>query len=347
MINKISKRQMKKKQSMVQSEEAKTESTMFSFDSAEIMNNDFSNYDYSELFYNDSEGYWEPPLDRSGLNKLTRANAYHGSILNARCLMIAGRYQSGGMEDHHVHAAINDFLQFGDVAIIKIRNHFNQVVSLHPLPSMHTRKDKKGNFILLGRDDKKTKYKKDDVIFVPRYDPVQQVYGVPDYLGCVQSALLSNDATTFRRRYYKNGLHMGFIFYASDPNLGKEDEKDLKEKMASSRGVGNFRSMFINIPHGKEKGIQLIPVGDIATKDEFEKIKNITAQEVLTGHRYPMELAGSMPNGTTRGDPVKFNTVYNQNEVIPACKLFMKAVNRDPEIPKKLHLQFDLEIEAT
>ncbi|MUL04433.1 phage portal protein, partial [Aliivibrio fischeri] len=90
-------------------------------------------------------------------------------------------------------------------------------------------------------------------------------------------------------RYYKNGLHMGFIFYATDPNLSKEDEDDLKQKMASSRGVGNFRSMFINIPNGNEKGIQLIPVGDIATKDEYEKIKNVTAQEVITGHRFPVE----------------------------------------------------------
>ncbi len=331
-----------KKKKFIKKETPKDESVMFSFGEPEIMNSDFSNYDYNELFYNDTDGYWEPPLDRRGLNKLTRTNAYHGSILKARRLMLAGRYSGGGMEDHHMHASINDFLEFGDVAIIKIRDHFNRVIALHPMPAMHTRKDKKGNVILLGLDGKNKKYKKDDIVFVSQYDPVQQVYGAPDYLGCVQSALLSNDATTFRRRYYKNGLHMGFIFYATDPNLGKEDEKDLKEKMASSRGVGNFRSMFVNIPNGSEKGIQLIPVGDIATKDEFEKIKNITAQEVLTGHRFPAELAAIIPSGGVRGDPIKFNQVYTQNEVIPACKLFMKAVNRDTEIPKHLHLQFDL-----
>lgn len=334
---------MSKKKFIKKEKQPENESIMFSFGEPEAFES--NNYDYSELFYNDMDGYWEPPLDRRGLNKLTRSNAYHGSILKARRLMIAGRYQSGGMEDHHAHAAISDFLEFGDVAIIKLRNHFNQVIGLHPMPAMHTRKDKKGNFWLLGRDGEKKKYKKEDVVFVPQYDPVQQVYGAPDYLGCVQSALLSSDATNFRRRYYKNGLHMGFIFYATDPNLSADDEKDLKEKMASSRGVGNFRSMFVNIPGGSEKGIQLIPVGDIATKDEFEKIKNITAQEVLTGHRFPAELAAIIPSGGTRGDPIKFNQVYSKNEVIPACKLFMKAVNRDPEIPKNLHLQFDLTID--
>lgn len=80
----------------------------------------------------------------------------------------------------------------------------------------------------------------------------------------------------------------------------------LKEKIASSKGVGNFRSMFVNIPNGKEKGIQLIPVGDIATKDEFERIKNITAQDILVGHRFPVGKAGIIPQGTTSlGDPTK------------------------------------------
>ena len=326
-----------------ENDKTNAESIMFSFGEPEIMNSDFTNYEYSELYYNEDGDYWEPPLDRVGLNKLTRANAYHGSILMARRNMIAGRYLSGGMQKQEVQAAVHDYLEFGDTGILKIRNHFGQVVRLHPLPSMHLRKRKNGNFCLLERDDKKRPYKKDDVIFIKQYDPVQQVYGGPDYLGCVQSALLSTDATSFRRRYYKNGLHMGFIFYSTDPNLSEDDEQDLKEKMTSSRGVGNFRSMFVNIPGGSEKGIQLIPVGDIATKDEFEKIKNITAQEVITGHRFPVELAAIIPSGGTRGDPIKFNQVYSQNEVIPACKAFMDAINSDPEIPKHLHLSFDLE----
>jgi len=261
--------------------------------------------------------------------------------------MIAGRYISGGMTKQQVQATIHNYLEFGDVAILKIRNHLGQVVRLHPLPSAHIRKNKTGDFRVLERDDKIRQYKAKHIIFISQYDPIQQIYGTPDYLGSVQSALLSNDATTFRRRYYKNGLHMGFIFYATDPNLSKTDEEDLKEKMSSSKGVGNFRSMFVNIPNGKEKGIQLIPVGDIATKDEFEKIKNITAQEVLTGHRFPAELAAIIPSGGTRGDPVKFNFVYNQNEVIPACNIIMDAINNDAEIPKNLQFVFDLKNETS
>ncbi|MEZ8138906.1 phage portal protein, partial [Vibrio splendidus] len=65
---------------IISKESANDESLMFSFGEPEIMDRDFTNYEYNELYYNEDGKYWEPPLDRAGLNKLTRANAYHGSI---------------------------------------------------------------------------------------------------------------------------------------------------------------------------------------------------------------------------------------------------------------------------
>lgn len=140
---------------------------------------------------------------------------------------------------------------------------------------------------------------------------------------------------------------MGFIFYATDPNLSEADEKALKEKISSSKGIGNFRSMFVNIPNGKEKGIQLIPVGDIATKDEFERIKNITAQDIFVGHRFPAGMGGMIPQtGATAPDPLKVSQVYDKYEVVPVCKRFSDAINSDPEIPESLSFNFDLSIEV-
>lgn len=330
------------------SEESEKKKVGFSFGEPEQHHN-FDNYEYNELYFNDDDDYWETPLDRLGLDKLTRINAYHGAILMARRNMISGRYLAGGMTGAQMQETVHNYLGFGDCALVKIRDHLGRLIRLHPLPAAHTRKNKTGDIRLLERDDTIRKYKAKDIIFIKQYDALQQVYGGVDYLGCVQSALLSMDATTFRRNYFKNGLHMGFIFYTNDPNLGEEDEKLLKEAMESSKGPGNFRSMFVNIPGGSEKGIQLIPVGDVATKDEFEKIKNITAQEVLTGHRFPAELAAIIPSGGTRGDPVKFNYVYNENEVIPACKIIMNSINSDPEMAlnKSLQIDFNLKNESS
>ncbi|KKD01396.1 phage portal protein [Photobacterium halotolerans] len=302
--------------------------------------------EYTDLFYNDGEDYWEPPINPEGLAQLAHANAYHGSMLIARGNYVAGRFKSGGnIRRRHMAQFCRDYFQFGHGALLKLRNRAGGVMGYYPLPAMFMRKRKNGDFWLLEREDQKRPYKAKDVIWLPQYDPKQQVYGLPDYVGGMQSSLLNKDATLFRRRYYKNGAHMGFIFYATDPNLSPEDEKMMKSKIASSKGVGNFRSMFVNIPNGKEKGIQLIPVGDIATKDEFERIKNITAQDVLVSHRFPPGKGGIVPtNAAGFGDIEKVSREYARDEVIPVCELIMDEVNNDPEIApyRDLHLRFDM-----
>ena len=63
---------------------------------------------------------------------------------------------------------------------------------------------------------------------------------MPDYLGGLQSALLNQDATLFRRKYFLNGAHIGFIFYATDPNMDDDTEEEMKEMIASSKGGGTF-----------------------------------------------------------------------------------------------------------
>ncbi|HHG3274314.1 TPA: phage portal protein [Vibrio parahaemolyticus] len=335
-------------ETLVKQEEQAPESVYHIDSTPEAIDSNSWMTSYTDLFYNDTENYWEPPISRQGLADTSRANAYHCSLLKARANYVASRFMGGGGLTHRrVQFFGNNYFTFGDGAFLKIRNGFGVPVRLHPLPSMHMRRRKNGDFVILERGGKQKVYKQKDVIFLPQDDLEQQIYGVPDYLGSMQSSLLNKDATLFRRRYYKNGAHMGFIFYASDPNLSEADEKKMKETIASSKGVGNFRSMFVNIPNGKEKGIQLIPVGDIATKDEFERIKNITAQDILVGHRFPAGKGGMMPQpGSSFPDPEKVGREYDKDEIVPVCKLIMDEVNNDPEIihRKHLHLNFDLTI---
>lgn len=309
---------------------------------------------YCGLFYNHAGDYWQPPISRKGLADIANANAYHGSLLKARSNYVTSRFQTGGnMRRRELNAFVYDYMLCGDAALVKLRNRLGRVVGLAPIPSIYLRQRKNGDFCQLLRNDddmfgvtEQQSYRAEDVIFLPQYDPQQQVYGLPDYMGGLQSALLNRDATLFRRRYYKNGAHMGFIFYATDPNLSVTDEEMLKEKIASSKGVGNFQSMFVNIPNGGEKGIQLIPVGDIATKDEFERIKNITAQDILTAHRFPTGKAGIIPQGiAAQSDPLKTDWVYTKDETLLVCQLIMDEVNRDPEIPASLKMVFDLDNE--
>ncbi len=300
--------------------------------------------DYDGLFYDDQNDFWEPPIDRQLLAAMPRRNAAHGAIIQGRANMAASRYQGGGMSHQQLTGGLINHITFGDVAILKIRDHFGRVVRLFPLPSYRTRVTLDGGAAVLEREDQIRRYPAKDVVWVKKYDPVQQVYGCPDYLGGMQSALLNEDATLFRRKYFLNGAHMGFIMYATDPNMDIATEEMLQQKIQDSKGVGNFRSLFVNIPGGKEKGIQIIPVGNFESKDEFMNVKNVSAQDVLTAHRYPPGLAGIIATNTAGlGNPLAYDSVYFRNETKPLILELRDAVARDPEIPKALHLQFDLE----
>lgn len=86
---------------------------------------------------------------------------------------------------------------------------------------------------------------------------------------------------------------------------------------------------------------EICPV--ISAKDEFANIKNISAQDILNAHRFPAGLAGIVPQNTTGlGDVEKAERIYKKSEIAPIQRRFMTAVNNDPEIPERLHLNFDL-----
>jgi PBSX family phage portal protein len=218
-----------------------------------------------------------------------------------------------------------DFMVFGEAYLQRLRNVIGQVLELRHLPAINMRRKVGGGFVMLLPKGEQIHFAEEEVEHVMDYDVEQDVYGVPDYLGGMHSLLLNESATLFRRRYYNNGAHAGFIFYTNDANLAEEDEEALKSQISASKGVGNFRSMFVNIPDGSDKAIQIIPVGDIATKDEFERVKNITRADVIAAWRMNPALAGIMPeNAGGFGDIEKIDRVYTNNEIRPICQLFLQ-----------------------
>ncbi|HDR1858533.1 phage portal protein [Pasteurella multocida] len=325
-----------KKQSKVITDSAKN--------SFSIQNNDWEPslppaFDYMGIYFNDNHQCYEPPLNRWALAKLPSQNAQHCGILNSRANMISADYVSGCLSKMDMRAACLNLIQFGDVGLLKVRNGFGKVVKLVTLSSLYLRKTKDGNFCYTARqslfDSENTKsviYKAHDVVFIKLYDPMQQMYGTPDYIGGIQSALLNSEATIFRRRYFANGSHLGFILYTTDPDITEDMEENIRKSLNNSQGVGNFKSMFVNSPNGHPDGLKLIPVGDTGKKDEFGTIKNISAQDILTAHRYPPGLSGVIPQTGSFGDPLKMRLAYRQDEVLPMQDLIASSINDDREI---------------
>ncbi|GLH40118.1 hypothetical protein RS1P1_44020 [Pseudomonas moraviensis] len=222
-----------------------------------------------------------------------------------------------------------DYMVFGEAYFYNDTNAFGQVLELQHLPAINMRVKVDGGYVMLMPDNKEMEFEQHEISHVLDYDVEQNIYGIPDYLGGLQALLLNEAATLFRRRYYSNGAHAGYIFYTNDPDLTEEDEDELRAQISASKGVGNFRSMFVNIPNGKENAIQIIPVGDFQAKDELEKVKNITRNDVIAAWRMNPALAGIIPENTGGfGDIEKIDRVYTSNEIRPICQLFNQLNDR-------------------
>lgn len=295
--------------------------------------------DYLGIFANGD--YYEPPISQAGLVKLTRANAHHGTIPHFRKNQLVKHYIANTvLPAEHLENAAFEFEVLGHCYFKRITNRLKQTLRFEHLPALNMRRMKKRNrFCLLRNGQKPLEFKKGEVVQLKKYDINQQIYGVPEYLGGLQSVLLNEDATLFRRKYFNNGAHMGYIFYTADAGMSVKDEESIKTQIKQSKGVGNFRSMFINIPGGKKDSVQIIPVGDIATRDEFERVKNLTRNDVLSMWRIQPALAGVMPDNVGGfGDIEKISKVYFDNEVAPLQKVFMRL---NDHLAPHLHIAFE------
>lgn len=137
----------------------------------------------------------------------------------------------------------------------------------------------------------------------------------------IPSTLLNESATLFRRKYYINGSHAGFIMYMTDAAQNQEDVNNIRQAMKSAKGPGNFRNLFMYSPNGKKDGIQIIPLSEVAAKDEFLNIKNVSRDDMMAAHRVPPQMMGIIPNNTGGfGDVEKASRVFVRNELMPLQK---------------------------
>ncbi len=85
--------------------------------------------------------------------------------------------------------------------------------------------------------------------------------------------------------------------------------------MKSAKGPGIFRSLFMYSPNGKKDGIQIIPLSEVAAKDEFLNIKNVSRDDMMAAHRVPPQMMGIIPSNVGGGEmwrkPASFSCVMN------------------------------------
>lgn len=186
-------------------------------------------------------------------------------------------------------------------------------------PAIHTRRGRdEGQFFWVPGHRQESEFTRGSVFQLYETDLEQEIYGVPEYLAALQSAFLNEQSTLFRRRYFQNGAHAGFVFYLNEATMSDEDADDIEEALEGAKGVGNFKNLFIHAPGGKKDGVQIIPIGEAAAKDEFLGIKQATTEDVLASHRVPPILLGFVPrNAGGLGSIIDAANAFHVNVVSP------------------------------
>lgn len=305
-------------------DDGRSEKRCFTFGDPEPVMSRRELIDYLECWHN---GRWyEPPIPLHALARASNVSPHHSSAMEYKVLQLMRYFIPHPMLSRETFEGVaRDFVALANGYVERVDNRFGRPAKLKRSLALYTRRGlRDGEFFFVSQAGNEHAFAPDSVCQILRPDLKQEIYGTPDYISALQSAFLNEDAVLFRRRYYKNGSHAGFIMYVTEEGLADDDADELEEALQGAKGVGNFSNLFLHIPGGKEKGVQLIHPGEAAAKDEFLGVKGTTRDDVLAAHRTPPVLIGVMPqNAGGLGDPAKAEEVFYFAEMVPLMNRFL------------------------
>ena len=210
--------------------------------------------DYLECVINDR--WYELPVSVDGLARAFRAAVLHSSPISVKCNILASTFIPHRLLSQQAfsHFAL-DYLIFGNAYLEKQTSRLGSVLKLEPSLAKFTRRGLDLDTYWYSHyciDTETYEFEKGSVFHLMEPDINQEIYGLPGYLSAIPSALLNESATLFRRKYYLNGSHAGFIMYMTDPAQSQQDVDNIRGAMKSAKGPGNFRNLFMYSPNGKK-----------------------------------------------------------------------------------------------
>lgn len=281
--------------------------------------------DYVECI--DNGQWYEPPVSFSGLAKSMRAAVHHSSpIYVKRNILVSTYIPHPLLSRQDFSRFVLDYLVFGNAFIEERRGLTGKSLKLETSPAKYTRRGIEDDvYWYIQSYTQPHEFAAGSVFHLLEPDINQELYGMPEYLSALNSAWLNESATLFRRKYYQNGAHAGYIMYVTDAAQNSTDVESLRKAMRDSKGLGNFKNLFFYAPHGKPDGIKIVPLSEVATKDDFFNIKKVSAADLLDAHRIPFQLMGGKPeNVGSVGDVEKVAKVFVRNELTPLQARFME-----------------------
>ncbi|PNH98435.1 phage portal protein [Vibrio diazotrophicus] len=282
-----------------------------------VMNSDILSYLEVALM----DGLYEPPIALDTLAKALRVNPMHSSAIEfKRNTLTYAMTVNSVLSRRDLKRFIQDYLTFGNGYFQIVRNLLGQVLNIKHVPALYMRRREDLGYTYKPRsydDQGRIDYRKGQIFHLAEYDVAQELYGLPQHVSGLTSIWLNDDATLFRRQYYRNGNHAGYLLYMNDPNMTKTQEEEIRNKLKAKDGMA-FKNMFVNAKGKDTKAPELKPIGQVEAKDSFKEVKNQTTNDVLSLHRVPLELMSVKREGiTSSSDLNKVDRIFHKNELLP------------------------------
>ncbi len=225
-----------------------------------------------------SNGKWyEPPVSFAGLAKSLRAAVHHSSPIYVKRNILASTFIPHPLlSQQDFSRFVLDFLVFGNAFLEARKSVTGKVIRLDASPAKYTRRGVEKNvYWWVPGFSQPQQFEPGSVFHLLEPDINQELYGMgmPEYLSALNSAWLNESATLFRHKYYQNGAHAGYIMYVTNAAQSSTDVEAMRDAMRSSKGLGNFKNLFFYAPNGKPDGIKIVPLSEVATKDDFLILK--------------------------------------------------------------------------
>jgi PBSX family phage portal protein len=271
--------------------------------------------------------YYEPPISMDGLVRSFDMAPHHASCIRLKVNLLSKYFIPSRWLDRPTFGKLAlDFLTIGNGYLEQRDNLAGRPLKLDHILGRYARRGiEEGEYFFVPGWRQEHAFRPGKVFHMKEAHPSQEIYGLPEYLSALQSGLLNEAATLFRRKYYRNGSHAGYILYATGAGLANEDADKIRQALRDSKGPGNFRNLFLHAPGGKEGDVKLIPISEVAAKDEFLGIKNTTRDDMLAAHRVPPNLIAVVPaNPGGFGDVSKAVQAFMEIEIEPLQSKFLE-----------------------
>jgi capsid portal protein len=257
----------------------------------------------------------EPFFSFDALLDLFYANTYHRRAIMLKASLLSNVTDASSLEGQTktpkqlLYSFILNLELFGN-AFLEISGK-----KLYLLPTIEARVDRNHNIFQV-KNGKKIELEAKQLAY---YSPKSLFYGEPDYLGSLLSILTSSKIDGFNNAFFDNSAKAdkAIVFENAEPN--EEQMRAFEQFFGSNfKGYQNAHKTLIVTAHGENAKVRF---EDLSRIDDlsFEKLKNMTRDEIITAHGVPPRMMGIVTAGALGGGGELIGQLhaFNQLTIIP------------------------------